>query len=74
MKKQQFLLVVACMACILPSWAWGQAIGLNFASEDPSAAESTLNPTDIAGFFPQSNWNNLVGTAGTESGADDGLP
>lgn len=37
-----------------------QSLGLNFGAE-----QSSLLPTDVAGAFPQANWNNLSGSNGT---------
>ena len=37
------------------------------AATDPDAATASLNPTDIAGVFPQANWNNLELNTGSST-------
>jgi hypothetical protein len=44
-------------------------LGLNFASTDPDAATSSLLPTEAAGVISHPNWNNLMGTTGTNVGS-----
>jgi hypothetical protein len=43
-------------------------LGLKFAADDPDAATSSLNPTEVAGVVPSANWNNLTGATGTGVG------
>jgi hypothetical protein len=58
----------AVLVAAFSSPCWAQSLGLNFASTDPDAATSALNPTDLAGVVPAANWNNLEGGNGTNVG------
>lgn len=41
------------------------SLGFNFASTDPDAATSSLDPAEVAGVVPAYNWNNLTGATGS---------
>jgi len=60
-KKILLLLIVGCVASVLPTTAFAVSLGLNFAATDPDAATSSLNSDEVAGVVPQANWNNLEG-------------
>ncbi|MCP5528723.1 MAG: hypothetical protein H7A47_18180, partial [Verrucomicrobiales bacterium] len=45
------------------------SIGLNFAADEAAGTSSgSLAAADVAGAFPQANWNNLNGAAGSTAG------
>jgi hypothetical protein len=66
MKAFHVSILGSALACLLATTASAQSLGLNFAADDPDAATSSLNPTDVAGVVPAANWNNLFGAAGTD--------
>lgn len=68
MNTKHLLSIVGALAWIIPVTASAQSLGLNFAADDPDAATSSLNPTDVAGVVPAANWNNLFGAAGADVG------
>jgi hypothetical protein len=76
MKTLQRRLILGLVTCLLPSTAWAQSLGLNFAATDPDAASSSLDPAEVAGVVPQANWNNLADAAGSSESLvlDDGTP
>jgi hypothetical protein len=45
-----------------------QSIGINFRGAGPNGAPSDLDPTDVAGAWPQAYWNNAIGDNGALSG------
>jgi hypothetical protein len=68
-EKLKSVKAVFAVACLV---AGGQAIhaqtpslGFNFASTDPDAATSSLDPSEAAGVVPAANWNNLTGATGS---------
>ena len=67
MKTTRLVCIVGSLAWLIPSLSSAQSLGLNFAADDPDAATSSLNPTDVAGVVPQANWNNLTLDDGTSS-------
>src|SRR5688500_19610940 len=72
-KKFYSVKAALAVACLLGASHGIQAqtpsLGFNFASTDPDAATSSLDPTEIAGVVPAANWNNLVGaTASATTG------
>jgi hypothetical protein len=68
MKNQLLLLVIVLLFGVRPAMAAAPVMGLKFAADDPDAATSTLDPAEIAGVYPQPNWNNLNGPTGTGVG------
>src|SRR5262249_50214596 len=42
-------------------------ISIAFARDEPNGAGCVLDPTDVAGFVPSGNWNNVMTNAGLQT-------
>ncbi len=62
--------VLAVVAALAPSSARANEIGINFEGA-PGAVGGALAATDGAGAVPQTNFNNIAGTAGTSAALVD---
>jgi len=68
--RTSILLVFSALLLAVHAFAHdaGLSIGLNFgANEINGAGNATLSSSATAGAFPQANWNNLSGNAGTST-------
>jgi hypothetical protein len=73
------LVVLASLACAVPTSVSAQSLGINWIGSDAgnvNAEPSSLDPTDLAGVVTQGNWNNLdLATGSATSGIvyDNGM-
>jgi YD repeat-containing protein len=65
MNRKAFLAATCILMGSTAAFAQTPSLGINFASTDPDAATSSLDPAETAGVVPAANWNNLVGPTGS---------
>jgi hypothetical protein len=53
-----------------PALAQAPSIGLHFSGGQTTGVEFPLAPTDMAGFVPQANWNNILNPVQTPGNGD----